>query len=74
MSNSELKGCPFCGLIPAYTPEADSLLHAGEGWPQQLVHSCKIFETALLVRVPRKIGTKEQLFAKWNTRAQTEAK
>lgn len=66
--STELKPCPFCGLFPAYSPEADAAYHKGEGWPHQLVHSCKVFETVLLVRVPRKVGTKEQLFDKWNTR------
>ncbi len=64
----ELLGCPFCGGTPKYSPEADSVAHTGQGWPHQLTHNCPVFETQMLVRVPRKTGTKADLFHKWNSR------
>ena len=69
----ELLGCPFCGGIPKYSPEEDSVAHPGEGWPHQLSHSCPVFETQMLVRVARKTGTKAELFQKWNSRQTVDA-
>ncbi len=58
--------CPFCGGQPEYRGAAKSLQHPGQGWPEQIIHNCRLMPmTQMLVRGE----SKSDVYSKWNTRA-----
>ena len=67
--DSQLKPCPFnCGEEVKFKPKTYPLGQEGgrHFWPDQIVHNCKVLGQQICLRG----GTKEQLFDKWNTRAE----
>lgn len=68
-----LLGCPWCGERPEYQRAAKDPNNPPYGWPETLLHDCKVIGIQICIRYDNfgpPYDESKDIFAAWNTRKQ----